>query len=170
MKGKTPSSNTLRLLREYLNYDPVNGIIQWTISPQLAIPAGTRAGTISLFGYRKILLKRRSYKATRIAHFLMTGQWPAPDVDVDHINGNRSDDRWVNLRLCDRSQNMINSKLRKNNKTGVRGVHTTKTGYRARIDKDGKGYYLGSFATIEEAKRAYDAAAARLHGDYRRAA
>lgn len=89
---------------------------------------------------------------------------------VDHINMNPLDNRVVNLRECNQSQNLANTKARSNSKTGVKGVHRYKGGskYYSQIAKDRKVYCLGVFDTIDDAKRAYDKKAVELFGEFAR--
>ena len=95
----------------------------------------------------------------------------APDgMDVDHINGDKLDNRKSNLRVCTQSQNMMNRGLQKNNKSGFKGVsrHSQSGKWWARIAKDGKKFSLGLHHTPEEAGEAYRKAAESLHGEYAR--
>jgi hypothetical protein len=81
----------------------------------------------------------------------MVGGWPS--ADIDHVNQDRSDNRWVNLRAASRSQNVLNSGLHKNNTSGFRGVSWCKTRCRwvAHGKLDGKFYNLGLFDDLEDA-------------------
>jgi len=90
---------------------------------------------------------------------------------VDHINGNKLDNRRSNLRVCSIKQNVRNAKKRKskNQKSKYKGVSINSSGkYYARIIVDYKSYYLGQYTSEEEAARAYDAAASRYFGDFSR--
>jgi hypothetical protein len=71
-----------------------------------------------------------------------------PDGLIDHINGNPSDDRLVNLRVVTPRENSLNCKMSKNNKSGYTGVYKTTQG---RFTVTYRGIYLGNFATFEEA-------------------
>jgi hypothetical protein len=84
-----------------------------------------------------------------------------PDDYVDHINGNRLDNRRANLRICTQSENMRNQGLRSNNKSGTPGIHFCKTRRRwvAQIKVNGKQRLLGRFLDRQ------DALAARLAGE-----
>lgn len=110
------------------------------------------------------------YLAHRLAFLYMTGAWP--DCDVDHINLDRADNRWGNLRQATRSQNMANGKLRSSNTSGFKGVTWVSrlSKWRAEIVKDGRKKAIGHFATPECAHAAYMAEAGRVFGEYARSA
>lgn len=86
-------------------------------------------------------------------------------VLVDHINGDGLDNRRVNLRLCDHSQNAINTERPRS--SPYRGVWQDRSGrWSAHIEKDGRAIRLGTFAEIAHAAYAYDLAATSLHGEF----
>jgi len=90
------------------------------------------------------------------------------EMQVDHINHNTLDNRKSNLRLCTPYQNQYNSRKQRNNTSGFKGIYKNKNGLRwiAKIQFCGKGQYLGTFDTREEAHAAYCEAALRLHGEF----
>lgn len=87
---------------------------------------------------------------------------------VDHINGNRVDNRKENLRVCTRAENQANRKAQRNNTSGFKGVHWVKRSQKwtAQIMTGGKSHSLGYFETAEAAYSAYKIACAELHGNF----
>lgn len=119
---------------------------------------------VTSHGYVRVTIdKKRPY-----LHRLVT-KAKAEDL-VDHINGNRLDNRKSNLRLVSKNQNAQNCSRYINNKSGVKGVYLCKqTGrWRAEIRANNKVFKLGRFETLEEAKKAYDEASKIHHGQYAR--
>jgi hypothetical protein len=154
-------------LRSLLSYNPETGLFIWLQRTSNRIEVGGVAGHPDpKSGYSLIGIKGRVYKASRLAWLYMTGEWPPNRID--HINRDRLDDRWANLRACSHSQNMANTGIWKHNTSGVKGVHLhAETGrWRARIAKDGKSISLGLYATPEEAGEAYRKAAIKLYGEF----
>ena len=109
---------TQERLKEVLHYDPETGIFAWQVQTgrsRLDSPAGyTRRD-----GYRQIKVDKRVYLAHRLAWLFMMGAWPSEEVD--HINCNKVDNRWTNLRPATRGQNNANSRARRS-KSGIKGV------------------------------------------------
>ncbi len=89
---------------------------------------------------------------------------------VDHINGDKLDNRRSNLRVCSAGENARNSRVPRNNRSGYKGVcwHTAKGKWLANIMKDGRRYHLGYFDDAFVAALVYDVAARELHGEYAR--
>jgi len=89
-------------------------------------------------------------------------------VVVDHINGNTLDNRKCNLRICTQAENMRNQKKSTRNTSGYKGVSWSKKDkvWMARIAKNGKQIYIGSYKTPEAAYAAYCKAAKELHGEF----
>ncbi len=92
----------------------------------------------------------------------------ADGFEVDHINGDRLDNRRENLRVCTHAQNKRNNKKNINNTSGFTGVsfHKALQKWGAKVVLDGKTHWLGGYDTPEEAAIAYDDAALRLHGEF----
>jgi hypothetical protein len=90
------------------------------------------------------------------------------DMQTDHINGDTLDNRRSNLRICTKGENLQNQRVRRDNKSGYKGVVFLKSAnmYRAQIKKNGKVFYFGQFKEPREAAVAYNDAAKKLHGEF----
>jgi len=142
------------------SYDPITGYVY---NKNRRIGSYTRK-------YGRFLIKGKHVTISRFAVFYMTGKWP--DEEVDHINGDTHDDRWINLRECSRLENAKNKSVCKNNKLGMRGVYTSKykdsVYYYASIQTNGIREYLGTFVSPEEAEKAYKIRAKEQHKEFTR--
>ena len=155
-------------LTEALHYCPESGVFTWlTNRGRNHSIKGSVAGVIKQpSGYRCIRLHGQAFLAHRLAMFYVNGFWPE-DL-IDHINGDRLDNRMSNLRICSKAQNIRNSKMKRTNRCGLKGVHWHKpTGkWRASITVDRKNISLGLYTNPEEAHAAYTAAADLMHGEF----
>lgn len=160
MKGsKLLSAEELKLL---LGYDEHTGVFTW-LAPRKGVRR-KRAGSVMSHGYVAIRINGVDYTAHRLAWLYVHGRWP--NGCIDHVNGNRADNRIGNLRDVSQSVNMHNVYAPKsNNKSGYRGVswHAQRGKYTARIKAGGVYRSLGLFATPEDASAAYQAAKRELH-------
>lgn len=113
----------------------------------------SEAGSTTEYGYVVIRAKRKKFMAHRLAWFLFYGWWPPKDLDVDHKNRVRHDNRIGNLRLATRSQNSWNCNTHKHNTSGFRGVcwHKKIGKWVARLHVDRKCVFHKTFSTYEEA-------------------
>lgn len=161
---------TQDFLKSILNYNQDNGDFTWKIN-RTNIPAGKKADYINNNGYIYISISvgghKRRYAAHRLAYLYMESTWP--ENEVDHINGNRADNRWCNLRKANRSQNSANTK-RQSNKTGLPGVHKKRKKWTSTFYSDGKRIHLGVFGTPEDAYEAYKKAKIKHCGEFARVA
>jgi hypothetical protein len=158
-----PSQGTLK---ELFDYNPETGELINRVDRRKS-KTGTPAGCINSGGYVIVCVDYHRYRKNRIVWMWMTGEDPLGNV-VDHIDGDRSNDKWCNLRLATISLNNVNSKTRCDNLCGFKGVYFRKdtNKFSARICKDGKVTRLGCYDTAESAAQAYDKAALELFGDY----
>lgn len=119
-------------------------------------------------GYIRTCVNRKSFGNHRLAWFLKTGSFPKKGLDIDHINGIKDDNRWINLRLAKRGQNNMNSGNPKNNTTGQKGVHPTRGRWFSRIKVNQKIIHLGVFKSFDEAVLARKSAEIKYFGEYTR--
>jgi hypothetical protein len=152
-----------------LKYQADTGTFFWRVDTKNT-SAGDIAGSRQSRGYWHVKINRRLYMAHRLAWLYVTGDWPL--AHIDHINGDRSDNRFANLRIGTNAENVRNSKMRSNNKCGYKGVHYKKAikKFVAQISADGRVYHLGVFKTAAEAHAAYWKAAQERFGKFARAA
>ncbi len=157
------SDITADWIKNALDYDPETGEFKWRQRFGKRGVPGRKAGTIDFNGYLVVTINGKRLKGHRLAWLVMTGAWPS--VAVDHINGNRTDNRFANLREADWAENQHNRCLQRNNKSGYHGVawdsHAKK--WRAGIRAAGRGVNLGSYDTPQEAHAAYLRAKAAMH-------
>ncbi|WP_419149898.1 HNH endonuclease [Pantoea agglomerans] len=168
MKPKIPPKELTDFIRQNISYCRLTGLLTWKTASPKGLPAGRSCGNLNKFGYLRFKVSVNGVPYTVIAHrvawLLHYGEWP--ELEIDHINSNRIDNRIENLRQATRSQNMCNT--RRANKEGLKGVKLKKdcNRWEAQIRVRGKHYYLGLHSTAEAAHEAYCEAAKRLHGEY----
>lgn len=153
-------------VRDILDYDPDTGLFTWRYRPDQAKRwntrfAGKTAGAVIDGGYVGIRILGVRYYAHRLAWFYVYGSWPA--VNVDHRDGDPSNNRLDNLRECDQSENHQNRRKQSNNSSGFVGVSRRNEGWQANIWLHGKQHWLGTYDTPEAAAAAYAEAKQRLH-------
>ena len=149
-------------VEKILSYDSNTGHLTWIARPARCVKIGDVAGCVDDQGYITIGIKKRIYKAHRLAWLLVHKEWPLGLID--HINGNKSDNRLENLRLVDESGNSQNiRKPNKRNKSGYLGVTFFQKKWRASITVNGKTVWLGDYSTPEEAHQVYVKAKREYH-------
>jgi hypothetical protein len=168
-----PEDISLEHLREELHYDAEDGQFYWKKmrpGPRRVDADGVdnRAGTLGKTGYVGVSVLGFKYLAHRLAWFYVKGVWPTEYLD--HINGDRSDNRIENLREVNASENSKNRSIHKNNQSGFKGVSFSKSHNKwvARIVHNYRQNVLGYFDSIEDAVAAYERASAEMHGEFAR--
>ena len=152
-------SGVFELFNERLFYNEKTGAFYWRNTKLVSRSMkGKEAGTINDDGYRDIGFriegKTKHFKAHRLAWLFVNKCFP--ENHIDHINGDRLDNRIENLRIVTIAQNNQNIREpKKNNKIGVLGVCLDGGRYKAQITIQGKNINIGRFDTIEEAANAY---------------
>lgn len=140
---------TVERLRELLRYDQETGFFQRASGSLIAVKP-------TAAGYIRFELDGKARYAQRLAVLYMTGAFPLSHEEVDHINGVKSDNRWVNLRVVSVSVNQQNRyAARSDNQTGLLGVSHCGGKYVAQIWLNQKKKLIGYFNTAEEAHAAY---------------
>ena len=152
-----------KTLNNLLRYEPLTGRLYWLprsralfTSDRLWKTWNTNfAGKPALIyiqhsGYFAGQVLQTMYMAHRIIWCMMTGKWPNK---IDHINGDPSDNRWINLREATLTENQQNRRIGKNNRSGVMGVRWNKKSqkWRATITANKEQIHLGSFSSFESA-------------------
>jgi hypothetical protein len=140
-------------VKELLLYDADTGYFTWRIN------VGNRksnsvAGSLCKKGYLDISVDGKNYRAHRLAWLYINGHFPIGVID--HINGNKADNRLVNLRDVTNAKNLLSfRKVSSNNTSGFLGVSKNHAGWRAEINTHLQKINLGTYQTKEEASVAY---------------
>ena len=142
---------TQERLKELLHYCPETGIFTWKIKRSNRIKVGDVAGGLNNMGYIRIRAGSSQQYAHRLAFLYVEGVMP--EEPIDHINGNRSDNRLGNLRRVSNTDNQRNSSLSRRNKSGFTGVHWAKhvKKWEASIRINRRTIHLGLFNDIDGA-------------------
>ena len=149
-------------VQELLRHDEETGDFFWKHNRRGHAKAGDKCSYTNHAGYIVIKIDGIKVMAHRLAWLLGHGSWP--NGDIDHINGNRTDNRLQNLRDVDRTTNLQNQRqAQPKNRLGILGVSEKNGRYRARIKAHGKVHELGIFSTPTEASAAYINAKRQLH-------
>lgn len=148
-------------LRDQLDYDTERGVFRWRHARR-GVAAWSAAGSLEDDGYWSITFRRQHYPAHRIAWYHSTGEWPSEFID--HINGDRGDNRLANLRPASPAENARNRHAGvEGSKSPLLGAHWDgeRNKWAARIKRDGRTRHLGRFDTDLEAHNAYMAERAK---------
>lgn len=152
-------------LKELLEYNVDTGIFTWKINKS-PMRSGNIAGSVAKDRYTNIQINKKIYKAHRLAWLYVYGSFP--NKCIDHINGNRSDNKISNLREANHSQNGMNKKMQSNNTSGVRGVYWNRNvkKWHAEVRLKGKRIYLGLFDSLELAELVVSETRLKYHGQF----
>lgn len=156
---------TVEMARSLLTYDPNSGRLIWRHRPLEMFKnqhdancwntryAGKDAGTPHVRGYIIVAMVGKRILAHRLVWFLVHSEWPD---QIDHLNGDRTDNRLANLRSVSGSENQKNLKRPKHNTSGVIGVcwDSTKSKWLAQIKSGRRNHFIGLFDDLASAKRA----------------
>ena len=159
---------TVDLLNHLFEYDKETGNLIWKIKPSSRghhVKAGDIAGTLKSHGYLCVGINYNSYRAHRLIFLMHKGYLPKT---IDHINGDKLDNRIENLRAATVGQNQHNRKTNANNTSGYKGVSWSKAlkKWTARITLERKTINLGYFSNVEEAAEVVRKAREELHGSF----
>ena len=161
MKPKPlPSMDVLNSLFEFKD-----GVLYNKPDRPYPAKAGQPVGYRGAKDYQYVEIDRQKYLAHRIVFYMYYGYSPE---QIDHINGNKSDNRIENLRAATPAQNAQNRAIKSTNGTGYKGVRTHKrtTRFHATLHINGKSRHLGTFDTKELAADFLELARDMVHGEY----
>ena len=140
-----------------LEYIPETGQFYWEERENDWSGFNTRYANTEAFksidnlGYRQTVIYGVKYRAGRLAWFMMNNKWPE---NIDHINGNKADDRFCNLRDVSIRENGLNQKRSSRNKSGVSGVLKVGRKWVSGISHNGERITLGRYDLFEDAVKA----------------
>ena len=169
MKIRPITDQDISVFHECFELDSESGVIVWKKKTGKKVIVGTEAGSCRADGYKWVQLNKKRYLTHRVVYAMTHGHCIS---EIDHINGDPSDNRPCNLRAVNRSQQNMNKSLARKNKFGLSGIcfHKNSGLYQAKIRADGRRICLGYHKTPEEAHQAYLRGVEQYHGEYRRAA
>lgn len=161
----SPPENLIGRMRELLAYDISTGVFTWRRHHNSRARAGARAGTVYRNGYRVIGIDGRYFGEHRLAWLWVHGR--IPEGQIDHINGDRADNRIANLRDVNASVNAQNQRRAHSDKRSCRLIGATwdkwSGRWKAQIITNGKTVFARYFKSAEEAHAAYVEAKRKLH-------
>lgn len=151
-------------ISKFIEYKKETGEFIWVAPTSNRVRVGDVAGNNHDKSYTTIYLNKKMYYAHELVWLFETGEMPVGIID--HINLNKKDNRFENLRLCNKSENGCNRGLNKNNTSGEKGVtwHKRARKWCAEVWKDGVKHYLGLFDSYDSAVFAVRAKRVELHG------
>lgn len=160
--------SSIEKIRDVIDYDPSTGEFTWKVlrgGCKRRVAGYSKNGDYSIISVRGV-----RWKSHRLAWFHFYGEMPPPLID--HIDGNKSNNRISNLRAATKAENCRNKRIHANNTSGYKGVswHKATGKWMASIMTNGKTVHLGVFSDPTEAHEAYTQAARDMHGEFARTA
>lgn len=150
------------------NYDAETGLLTRKVRVGKKVKVGDIVGCVNTKGYLVVRISGKLYSNHRTIWLMQTGEMPKEHID--HINGDKTDNRLVNLREATNAENLRNRGKQSNNASGFKGVcvdsRRSKSPYRTKIMFNGMTIDIGHFTTPEQAHQAYCNKAKELHGDF----
>ena len=149
---------TIDLINKLFIYDCETGDVKRLITTASRAKKGNVVGHVNNQGYLRVGIGKKEYQLHRIAYALHYGSFPCGDID--HINGIRTDNRIINLRVVDNTENHRNEGLRKTNKSGEIGISIHKATGKIIVQVRGlsKKRYVGLYDNMKDAIAARDIA------------
>lgn len=149
-------------VKELFDYDPETGDLIWKVDLYSNKVKGKVAGSMHVSGYMDVQINGKKFKTHRMVWLWHQGVFPANGLD--HINGDKSDNRIENLREATTAQNAQNlRKAQSNNKSGYLGVRPFRNRWQAKITVNNKRHHIGTYDNPEAAHEAYLAKKRELH-------
>jgi hypothetical protein len=163
-------------VKSRLDYDPKTGLFLWKYCAGLSKTfitryIGGRAGYYrKINSYLVIRLNKANFLGHRLAWLFVYGEFP--ESNIDHIDGDPTNNRIANLRLATQSQNLMNSNLRSDNTTGIKGTTKSKASgkFLVSIKVKNQTYRLGVFNNFVDAAEARRLGEIKYHGSFARGA
>ncbi len=157
---------TQNYLKTILNYNPITGDLIWKISKGRRVKKDQIAGWTTSRGYREVQIDGKVYQAHRVIWLLEKGSWP--EIEIDHKDLVKSNNRLDNLRPATDTQNQMNRALQKNNKSGHKGViwHKRDKRWYSYISVNKKHIWLGYYKEYDDAVIARKKAVSKYFGEY----
>lgn len=165
----------VEVLRSLVDYDPITGILRWKRRgpehfsnglPRNANAwnskyAGAQVGRVLAQGYMQTMIMQERVMVHRLAWMLYHGKRLPDGAQIDHVNGNKADNRIENLRICTPSQNQSNAA--KKHTSLLRGAHFHKATGKWQTSLK---IHLGTYDSADEAAAAFESVAKRLQEDF----
>lgn len=161
--SKTDFTPTQADLHNFFDYK--DGILYWKVRLSNAQKIGNRVGSITNRNYLATSINNKSFLVHRLIFAWHHGYYPK---QIDHIDGNRQNNKIENLRPCNYAENNWNAKLRKNSSSGIKNVYWQKSTQKwaVALRKHKKYIYLGCFADLELAELVATEARNKYHGKF----